>query len=130
MGIQCVSLSGRFERGSDRHKTEAVSYLDAVNGHASGRDDSSPEDAGSRYSLGTKLRHFQKLLAVLPSDLIANASIVIVTTSNNPRPRLEKSLIEILVNRITFKPNYRELFGVVEPRASSEVRLRRPRASS
>ena len=44
----------------------------------------SPEAAISRYQLGKKLRHFQKLLAVLPSDLIANASSVIVTTSNTP----------------------------------------------
>lgn len=40
------------------------------------------------------LRHFQKFLALLPSDLIANAAVVIVTTStNHPRRRLGKSLI-------------------------------------
>lgn len=111
LGSQRVSQSGRFERGSDQRAVEAVSGHSAVNGHASRRDESSPEDIGSRYYLGTKLRHIQKLLAVLPSDLIANASIVIVTTSNNPRLRLGKSLIEIPVNRITFKPSCRELLG-------------------
>src|SRR5690242_5604544 len=80
--------------------------------------------------LATKLRHFQKLLAVLPSDLIANASIVIVTTSNNPRLRLGKSLIEIPV--ISFRSNQATgtCLVFVEHCASSESRLRQPGASS
>lgn len=101
-----------------------------MSGHARGRDGSSPEGAGSRYPLGTKLRHFQKLLAVLPSDLIANASIVIVTTSNNPRRCPGKSLIGILVNRISFEPSCRKLLGSVEIARSSDRRLRRLGVSS
>ena len=62
----------------------AVRGGSAVSGRARWLDGSSPEAAISRYQLGKKLRHFQKLLAVLPSDLIANASSVIVTTSNTP----------------------------------------------
>lgn len=62
----------------------AVRGRSAVSGRACGLYGSSPEAAISRYQLGKKLRHFQKLLAVLPSDLIANASSVIVTTSNTP----------------------------------------------
>lgn len=96
-----------------------------MNGQPYGLDGSSPEDAGSRYNLGKKLRHVQKLLAVLPSDLIANASSVIVTTSNNPRLCLGKSLIEIPVNRISFEPSYRNLLGLVEHCASSKRQLRR-----
>ena len=108
----------------------AVRGRSAVSGRARGLDGSSLEVAISRYQLGKKLRHFQKLLAVLPSDLIANASIVIVTTSNNPRLRLGKSLIEIPVNKTTFEPSCRNLLGLVEHCASSESRLRRPEASS
>lgn len=107
----------------------AVRGQSAVSGRAHGLDGSSPESAISRYQLGKKLRHFQKLLAVLPSDLIANASSVIVTTSNIPPPRLRlgKSLIEKPREGILFGPGFRNLLGLVERCATSEKRLRRLR---
>lgn len=105
----------------------AVRGRSAVSGRARGLDGSSPEVAISRYQLGKKLRHFQKLLAVLPSDLIANASSVIVTTSNTPRLRLGKSLIEKPCEGISFGPSFRNLLGLVERCATSEKRLRRLR---
>jgi len=49
LGIQSASRGMRSKRGSDQHGCEAVSGPVAVSGHASGRDGSSPEDAGSRY---------------------------------------------------------------------------------
>lgn len=98
----------------------AVRGRSAVSGQARGLDGSSPEAAISRYQLGKKLRHFQKLLAVLPSDLIANASSVIVTTSNTPRLRLGKSLIEKPREGISFGPSSRNLLGLVERCATSK----------
>lgn len=49
LGIQRASRGRRDEGGNDQRTCRAVSGPSLVSGHASGRDGSSPEDAGSRY---------------------------------------------------------------------------------
>lgn len=49
LGIQCASRGRQLQRGNDQRVLEAVSESRAVNGCPCGHNDSSPEDAGSRY---------------------------------------------------------------------------------
>lgn len=59
-GIQRTTRGRRSERGNDQRIREAVSESSDMSGHGSGRDCLAREDAGSRYGLGTELRHLQK----------------------------------------------------------------------